>query len=159
MKVSFERIQGQRNGMVDVPPGVARCQVPRFPHGTYQHASPRPDPDFLAVPLQRFVYCDLRQLRTAPYVAEPDSGDAAKLLVDGSHSLFEPDWSDLVSVAVYRSDADRNDRVSLGFGQLLIVKRDDDDSHALFRCSDRLSLLASRSSVPFPRSNSILAIT
>jgi hypothetical protein len=34
-------------------------------------------------------------------------------------------------VAVYRSDADRNDSVSLRFWQLLVIEGNDDDSHTI----------------------------
>src|ERR1700678_89450 len=107
VQVSFERIQGQGNGMIDLPPVDSRGQIPRDPHGTLQYASPRPAPGIFAVTFPQSVYCDLCQLRDAPYVAQPDSGDVTKLLLDGRHSLFEPDWSDGISVAVHGSDADR----------------------------------------------------
>jgi hypothetical protein len=61
-------------------------------------------------------------------------GDATKLLLHGRHALFEPDWSDWISVAVHGGNADRNNHLPLlGFGQLIIVEWDDDESGALLR--------------------------
>ena len=55
------------------------------------------------------------------------------------------DW---VSVAVYGSDADRNDRFPLGFGQLLIIERDNNNSHTPTPTPTREKL--STPSVPEP---------
>src|ERR1700722_17568278 len=90
IKVSIKGIRRQRNGMVDVPAGIPRRQIPRLPHRSHQHASAWPDSRIFAVPFPQFVNSYLCQLRDTSDVAEPSSGDITQLLSNGSHPLFEP---------------------------------------------------------------------
>jgi type IV secretion system protein VirB11 len=46
------------------------------------------------------------------------------------------------------SDADRNDRLPLGFGQLFVVERDDNKPHTAVRRNEKLSILMSRTPLP-----------
>src|SRR6202022_322768 len=80
-------------------------------------------------PCRSHVNSDLCQLRNTLNVPECESGDVAKLVLDRSHTLLEPDCGDWVSVAIYGSNTDRNNRLPLGFGQLLIIERDNNNSH------------------------------
>src|SRR5260370_4394221 len=137
--------------MFDAPWRVACGQVARFPHRGYQYSAPRPDPGIFAVPLPKFVHRDLRQFRDPLNVSESDAGDSAKLVLDGSHTLLKPDCGDWVSVAIHGSYADRNDRLPLGFGQLLIIERDNNNSHTpLRRTRQNFRSQCPRASMPFP---------
>src|ERR1019366_3723619 len=136
--------------MLDAPQGAARGQVPRFPDGAYQHAAPRHDAGILAMPLPQFVHRDFCQLRDAPNIPEFVAGKAAKLVLNGNHSLLEPDSRDWISMTVCGSDADRNNRLPLGFRQLVVVERNDDNSHTLSGTAKTFRFSCPGTSVLFP---------
>jgi hypothetical protein len=98
--------------------------------------------------LPQLVYCDLCQLRDTVNVTQSVAGEVAKFVLYGSNALLEPNRRDGVAVAVRRSDADRNDLLPLGFCQLFIIERYDDDSLAP-RCHSK-TLLFSSSKTAFP---------
>jgi hypothetical protein len=80
--------------------------------------------------LPQLVYCDLCQLRNTVNVTQSVVGEVAKFVLYGSNALLEPNRRDGVAVAVRGSDADGNDLLPLGFWQLFIIERYDDDSLA-----------------------------
>jgi hypothetical protein len=97
------------------------------------------------VPLPQLVNSDLCQLRNTLNVPESVPGEAAKLVLDGSDSFLEPDSGDWVSAAVYGSDADGNDLLPLGVGQLFVIERDDNNSHTPVQGNEKISMIVSRS--------------
>jgi hypothetical protein len=80
--------------------------------------------------LPQLVYCDLCQLRDTVNVTQSVVGEVAKLVLYGSNALLEPNRRDGVAVAIRGSDADGNDHLPLGFWQLFVIERYDDDSLA-----------------------------
>ncbi len=105
----------------------------------------------ISVPLPQFVNSDLRQLRDVPNVTEFVPGDTAELVLNGSHSLFEPYARNRVSITVHGSDADGNDRFLLRFGQLFVVEGDDDNAHtAVRRNQNHFRFWCPGPSLPFP---------
>jgi hypothetical protein len=76
------------------------------------------------------VYRDLSQLRDAADVPKLKTGETAKLVLDRSHTFFEPDPSDRVSVAVHGSNADGDNRLFLIVWQLVVIERDDNKAQS-----------------------------
>src|ERR1700691_3228416 len=85
------------------------------------------------MPLPQFVNRSLCQLGDAVNVPKVEPGHGAKMILDRSHTLLEPDSRDCIPVAVHGSDAYGDNRLLLVVWQLVVIERDDNKSHILLR--------------------------
>jgi hypothetical protein len=83
--------------MLRAPPRSAYGHLTGLPDGARQYATPRKIAGVCAMPLPELMYRHFSQLRDTTNVSELVPSDAAKLVLDGSHTLLEPDWRDRVA--------------------------------------------------------------